>query len=99
MARRKTRTITRYVKSRSRRRSRYGGGGFKDMIDGGAAGLLGNFLTKYIGNYGIPAAALAVGYFRKNSVLKTEGSRELGLLIGSSLPFIGGSQTTIGGAY
>ena len=80
------------------RRARTGGGKFKNMIDGGAAGVLGTFLSKYIGGYGIPAAAIGVGYFRNNATLQTEGAREMGLLLGSQIPLLGG-QTTIGGAY
>jgi len=81
------------------KRARGGGGKYKNLIDGGAAGILGNVLSRFLGAYGIPAGAVAVGYFRNNATLQTEGARELGLLIGNQLPFIGGGQAGIGGSY
>jgi len=96
----KTKYRTRYVKAkRVYRRGRSGGGKYKNIIDGVLAGILGNIASKYLGSYGIPAAAVGIGVYRKNVVLQTEGARELGLLIGNQLPFIGGGQTTIGGSY
>jgi hypothetical protein len=91
--RRKTRTVYRYA----RRATRYkrGSGKFNNIITGIIAGVLGSFASKYIGGYGHPAAAIGVGYFKNNSVLMTEGGRELGSQIAQMIPFVGGS--TIGG--
>jgi len=89
MAKRKykyrTRTKTIYRKARG------GGGSFKPIIDGILAGGLGGFLTGYLGSYSHPAASLGIGYFRNNNVLKTEGARELGILLTRN--FMGGGNT------
>lgn len=98
MARRKgTRWRTRVKKVYSR--SKGGGGGFKPVIDGLIAGVGGQFASKFVGNYGIPAGALAVGLWRNNTVLKTEGARELGILLSRNLPFIGGGGGGNGGGF
>jgi len=80
--------------------ARGGGGRNKQMIDGLMAGAIGGLANKYlpIRGLGQPIAALGVGMFRNNSVLKTEGSRELGAALVSM--FIGnGSSGGNGGAY
>jgi len=71
----------------------------KPMLDGFIAGFAGQFATKYIGNYGHPAATLAVGFFRKNQVLKTEGARELGAMLATNIPFLGGNGKSPYGVY
>jgi hypothetical protein len=63
----------------------------KPIIDGILAGIGGQLASKYIGAYGHPAVTLGVGLFRNNTTLKTEGARELGIALGSSIPFIGGA--------
>jgi len=74
------------------RKARGGGGKFKPVIDGGLAGLLGGLATNYVGEWGHPGGALAIGWFRNNNVLLTEGAREAGALIASMLPGIGGGN-------
>lgn len=96
---RKTRTRRIYIKPKRRRRNSNSGGGMKPIIDGGLAGIGGNFASRFIGPWGHPAAALAVGWWSKNAILKTEGAREAGALIGQMLPFIGGGSAGVGGAY
>lgn len=81
------------------RRSRGGGGSFKPIIDGLLAGIAGQFAGKYIGGYGHPAASIAVGMWRKNQVLQTEGARELGAQLAANLPLIGGTSPYSGGGY
>jgi len=76
---------------------RGGGGGLKDIIDGGLAGAGGQIAQRWLGAYGHPAATLAVGWWRKNTVLKTEGARELGALLATQLPFIGGGESPYAG--
>lgn len=66
-----------------------GGGKVKPMIDGLAAGAIGQLATNYVGGYGHPISALAVGFIRNNPVLLTEGSRGLGAMLASS--FVGGN--------
>jgi hypothetical protein len=85
----KYRWRTKY-KKRGRRKSSGGGSGMKPIIDGLIAGVAGQFASKYIGVWGHPAATVAVGMWRKNQVLKTEGARELGIALASTMPFIGG---------
>ena len=89
------RTVTRYVKSRRRRKSN-GGNSMKPIIDGLIAGAAGQVASKYIGNWGHPAATLGIGYFRKNTTLKTEGARELGAMLATQLPVIGGGNSPYG---
>jgi len=79
-------------------RGRKGGnGGFKPVMDGAIAGVAGGVLTRFIGNWGVPAGALAVGMWRNNTTLKTEGGRELGLMLAQNIPFLGGSTNGSGG--
>lgn len=61
----------------------------RPIIDGMVAGAVGQLATNYIGGYGHPASALAVGFIRNNQVLITEGSRGLGAMIAAN--FVGGS--------
>ena len=77
------------------RRARGGGGSMKPIIDGVLAGAAGGLATKYIGNMGHPIATLGIGYFRNNTVLKTEGARELGAMLVTQ--FVGGSNVGGGG--
>ena len=67
----------------------------KPIIDGVLAGAAGGLATKYIGNMGHPIATLGIGYFRNNTVLKTEGARELGAMLVTQ--FVGGSNVGGGG--
>jgi hypothetical protein len=62
----------------------------KPIIDGVLAGAVGQLATNYIGGYGHPVSALAVGFIRNNPVLLTEGSRGLGAMLASN--FIGGNS-------
>jgi len=87
----KAKTIYKYAKG--------GGGSLKPFIDGLLAGGLGQFATKYLGEWGHPVATAGVGWFRNNTTLKTEGSRELGALLASKLPFIGGTSPYAGRNY
>jgi len=91
--RRRTRTVTRYIRSRHRK-----SGGFKPIIDGLMAGFGGQLASNYLGIYGHPAASIAIGMFRNNQVLKTEGARELGAALATNVPFIGG-RSPYGGVY
>jgi hypothetical protein len=95
-ARRRTYTRYRAVKTRARRAA---GASFKPMLDGLMAGFAGQVASKYVGGYGHPAASIAVGMFRHNNVLVTEGARELGAQIAHNLPFFGNGQTIGGGVY
>ena len=97
MAKRRTRVI--YRARKATRRARGGGGtsGFKPVIDGFLAGIGGAAINKFLPQakgLGQPIAAIGVGVFRKNPVLKIEGSRELGAYVGAML--LGGNG---GGAY
>lgn len=93
MAKKKTKgkTVTKYVKSKG------GFGNFKPIIDGGLAGLIGQIAQRWIGAWGHPAATLGVGMWQNNTTLKVEGSRELGALIATKLPFIGGGTSPYAG--
>lgn len=77
------------------RYARGGGGKFKPIIDGFIAGAGGEIASRFLGGYGHPVATLGVGYFRNNATLKTEGARELGAMLVSTL---GGGGLT-GGLY
>lgn len=88
MARRKTRTVYRKAKRTYRRAASRGG--FQPIIDGLIAGAGGKLASNYIGVWGVPAATLGVGYFMKNSTLKTIGGMQLGSMIGGLMPGIGG---------
>ena len=57
----------------------------KPIIDGFLAGAGGEFAQRFLGGYGHPAATLAVGFFRRNNVLKTEGARELAAMLVSGM--------------
>ena len=87
MARKKTRTV---YKKRGYRRAK--GTGFKPIIDGLLAGIAGQLASKWIGGYGHPAASIGIGMWRNNTVLKTEGARELGAMLATNIPFIGGTS-------
>jgi len=96
MARRKTRTVYRTRVKRAYKRASTGG--MKPIIDGAISGFAGQFLSKWIGSYGHPAAAVAVGYWRKNNTLKTEGARALGAMLADKVPFLGGAGSQ-GGVF
>ena len=68
----------------------------KPIIDGLIAGVAGQLASKYIGNWGHPAATLGIGYFRKNVTLKTEGARELGAMLVTQIPILGGGSSPYG---
>jgi len=98
----KAKTVYRYVKAKAKRSRRSTGKTFfglnvSNVIDGGLAGIAGQIIQRWIGPWGHPAATLGVGVWRKNAILQVEGSRELGALIGSMLPVIGGGQSPYGG--
>ena len=88
MARRKTRTVYRKAKRTYRRAASRGG--FQPIIDGLIAGAGGQLASKYIGVWGQPAATLGVGYFMKNSTLKTIGGMQVGSMIGGMISGNGG---------
>jgi hypothetical protein len=96
---RRTRTRRIYVRPKRRSYRRKGGGKTNNLLWGFVAGLAGNLLSKYIGSYGHPAAAVGIGWWKNNQVLQVEGARELGSMIGSQLPFIGGGGAVGGGSY
>lgn len=106
MARRRyARRAYRYAAPRARRYAR--GGGLKGMLGGAAtkpivdgllAGAGGQILTKWLGNWGHPVATVGVGLWQNNNALKTEGARELGAMLATMLPFVGGGRTP-GGVY
>jgi len=87
-----TRTVTRYVKPK---------GGFagipKGITDGLIAGFGGQIVQRWIGEWGHPAATLVTGLWQNNTTLKTEGSRELGALLATKIPFIGGGTSPYAG--
>lgn len=94
-ARRKTRTVTKYIRGGGKG----GFGNLKPVVDGLLAGGLGQFASKYIGEYGHPAATLGIGFLRNNTTFKAEGARELGALLAMKLPFIGGGTSISGRNY
>jgi len=75
--------------TRARRYTRRAGNSMKPMVDGLLAGAGGNVLSGFIGNWGTPIATLGVGWFRKNTTLKTIGGMQLGYQLGSMIPVIG----------
>lgn len=79
------------------RKARGGGGSFKPIIDGMLAGAAGGLASNYVGEYGHPVAALGIGYFRNNNVLKTEGARGLGAMLVNQ--FMGGGGNGKGGGF
>jgi len=98
----KAKTVYRYVKAKAKRSRKragktYFGLNLSNVIDGGLAGISGQVAQRFIGAWGHPAATLGVGVWRKNAILQVEGSRELGALIGSMLPVIGGGQSPYAG--
>lgn len=98
MAKRKTRyryrtAAKRYVRSRG------GSGSFKPYIDGAIAGIAAEAGQKFLGAYGVPLGVGAVGYFMKNSTLKTIAGLQAGSIVGDMLPVIGGGGRAIGGVY
>ena len=94
----KGKTKYKYKTKKVYAKARGGGGSFKPMIDGGLAGLIGQIATKWLGAYGHPVATLGVGYFRNNTTLKTEGARELGALLATKIPLLGGGTSPYAGA-
>ena len=78
-------------------KSRGGGGSFKPFIDGGLAGIAGQIIQRWLGPWGHPLATAGIGYWRKNQTLQTEGARELGALVGTMLPMVGGGASPYGG--
>ena len=95
MAKRRKKMAKRRVVYRTRakkiyRRARGGGGSYKPLIDGFLAGAGGQVASKYIGVWGHPAAAVGVGYFRRNETLKVIGAREAGAIAGQM--FLGGGS-------
>lgn len=92
------RTAARYPRARrAYGATRSGGGSMKPVIDGMIAGAGGVAINKFlpVKGLGIPIAAIGVGFFRNNPVLKTEGSRELGAALASM--FLGNGNSGIGG--
>lgn len=61
----------------------------RPIINGVIAGAVGQLATNYIGGYGHPVSALAVGFIRNDAVLLTEGSRGLGAMLAAN--FVGGN--------
>lgn len=61
----------------------------KPIIDGLIAGAGSQIAGKYLGAWGRPVAVLGVGYYMKNSTLKTIGGMEIGAMLGSM--FTGGN--------
>lgn len=92
--RRYVRARTIYRRARGRRSS--GMGGLKPLIDGFLAGAGGQVAQKYIGPYGHPVAAIGVGWFRRNPVLKIVGARELGAMVASQFVGNGGGIGGVG---
>ncbi len=86
-----TRTVTRYAKPKG------GFGNLKPVIDGLLAGGAGQILQRWLGEFGHPVATVGVGFWQNNTTLKTEGSRELGALIATKIPFIGGGESPYAG--
>jgi len=96
---RKRRKAAKSIKSYARGGGRGGLGNLKPIIDGLIAGGLGQFASKYIGEWGHPAATAGVGIWQNNNTLKTEGARELGALLATKLPFVGGGLPASGRNY
>jgi hypothetical protein len=68
-------------------------------MDGLLAGVGGKFLSKYMGQYGQPAANIAVGIYRNNNTLTTLGAMQAGQVLASMLPFIGNGNGGGGGLF
>jgi hypothetical protein len=76
------------------------GGGLKPYIDGGLAGIAAEAGQKFLGAYGVPVGVGLVGWFTKNSTLKTIAGLQAGSIVGDMLPIIGGGGRAIsGGVY
>lgn len=86
-------------KKKSYRKKNTGGNKMDNITWGLVAGGAGQVLSKWIGQYGHPAAAMGVGYLKNKPILLTEGARELGAIIAQQLPFIGGGGGNAGGGY
>lgn len=87
-----------YTKAaRSYTKSKGGFGNFKPIIDGLLAGGIGQLAQRWIGAWGHPAATLGVGMWQNNTTLKVEGSRELGALIVTKIPILGGGTSPYAG--
>ena len=101
MAKRKKsrRRASKSIRSYARGGGRGGLGKLKPFIDGLLAGGIGQFASKYIGEWGHPAATAGVGFWQNNATLKTEGARELGAMLATKLPFIGGGTSISGRNY
>lgn len=86
-----TKTVTRYAKPKG------GFGNLKPVIDGLLAGGIGQIAQRWIGEWGHPAATVGVGFWQNNTTLKVEGSRELGALIATKIPILGGGISPYAG--
>lgn len=89
-------TRTRYVTKAKKYygKARSAGKGFGRIIEGAIAGALTPYATRYLGQWGQPAATIGVGMYMKNDTLQTIGGYSLGLKIGS---MIGGATGTTDG--
>ena len=89
-------------KRRKAVKSYFKGGGTKniiskEVIDGGLAGFGGQIAQKWLGPWSHPAATLLVGMWQGNKTLQTEGARELGAMIATMIPVIGGGTSPYSG--
>lgn len=67
------------------------------IIDGLLAGGGGQIAQRWLGEWGHPAATLVTGYLRNNSTFMNEGMRELGALIATKIPILGGGTSPYAG--
>lgn len=85
---------------KKKKRSSSRKGGKLDMnvlIDGLLAGGGGQIAQRWLGEWGHPAATLLTGYFRNNQTFMNEGMRELGALIATKIPVLGGGESPYAG--
>lgn len=86
-------------KKKGKKRS-YGKAGkldFDTIIDGLLAGGGGQIVQRWLGEWGHPVATLATGYLRNNQTFMNEGMRELGALLATKVPILGGGTSPYAG--
>lgn len=92
----RTRTVTRYVRSRGSRSALTGA--MKPIIGGMATGAIQSFIPdNALGGYGDSLAPIGVGYFMKDKTLMTIGGYQLGLKLAGSM--MGGKTATNSGFF
>jgi len=92
-ARSRTRTVTKYVRSRAR------GSNLKSLINPMVAGVVTGMAQSFIpnnalGGYGDSLVPIGVGYIMKDKALQTIGAYQLGIKLAGS---IGAPASSLGG--